>query len=131
TNGSPAKFSCQVLGALKRAIRNEHRTRAFLGEMSDAGFTHLARADDHDCPGGEIFIEYALGEFDGNAADRCCAAANGGLCANFFGNLESALEKTIGDATSQFDVLGSLISLFDLAGDFGFAENHGIEATGD
>jgi len=105
--------------------------RALFRQVPDAGFTHFARADDHDGPGRKIFVENALGQFNGDAADGSCTTADGGLCANFFGDLEGALEEAISDATGQFGILGSLIGLFDLASDFGLAEDHGIESAGD
>lgn len=98
--------------------------------MPDAGFTHFARANDHDGLCGKVFVEDTLSEFDCNAADGRCAAADGGLGADFFRDLEGALEEAIGDAAGEFGVLSGLVGLFDLASDFGFAEDHRVETAG-
>src|SRR5690242_13510228 len=99
--------------------------------MADAGFAHFAGADDHDGFGRKVFIEDAFSEFYSDAAHGCRAATNDGPGADLFGDLEGALEQAIGDATREFGVMGGLVGLLDLASDFGFAQDHRIEAARD
>src|SRR5436190_23666608 len=94
-NGSPAKFSGQILRALKVAVRDQDRAGALFGEVTHAGLAHLARADDHHGFRRKIFVEDALGQLDRDAPDRSGPAANISLRTNFLRDLECSLKKAI------------------------------------
>ena len=50
---------------------------------------------------------------------------------DFLGDVEGALEKFVEVTAGGAGFLGGLVSFFDLAEDFGFAEDHGVEAGDD
>ena len=129
-DGSPAKLVSQVERPVVGAVGHEHGACAFLREMADAGLAHLARADDHHRLPGQVAVENALGQIDSDAADGSRAPADAGLGPNLLRDLEGRLEKPVGHPPSQFGLLGGLVSLFHLAGDFGLANNHRIQTAG-
>ncbi len=89
SHGAPAEFGGQVERPVVGTVGDEHRARAFLGQVANAGLAHLARADDHHRLAGKVAVEDALGQLDGDAADGSRAPANAGLGANLLRGLQA------------------------------------------
>lgn len=100
---------------------------AFEAEGLDGGFGDFAGADDEDAGVMEV-IEHAEGEVSGDAADGDLAVADGCIGTDPFYGLEAFLEGTVEDFACGFVFLGVEVAGFDLAEDFGFAEDLGVDA---
>lgn len=94
------------------------------------GARHFSGADDHDVGVFEVAEDF-FGEVDGDGADGGLAFLDGGGVADFFADGESALEEFVEGAAGGLGFEGGGVSFFDLAEDFGFAEDHGVEAGDD
>src|SRR6266567_6005907 len=98
--------------------------------MTDAGFTHLAGADNQHRLAGESVRKNLLGEFHRYTADGGGAAADKSACADLLRHLECLLEHTVQNAACELRRTGELVSFFDLASDFRLAQYHRVEAGG-
>ncbi len=127
----PSEFAGQLLGVFQGAVGDDDGADAFLGDVPDAGFTHFARADDHDGFVVKIAAEDFLGQLHGHAAHRSGAPSDLRLGADGFDHLKGALKRAIDDPPGQLRGAGRLVGGFDLAGDFRFAQHHRIQAAGD
>ena len=91
---------------------------------------HFAGTEDHDFAMIEATEDF-FGEVNCDITDGGRAFLDACFGADFFADIEGALEQTIEDARGGAGVECLLIRGFDLAEDFGFAEHHGIEARDD
>src|SRR5262249_42816651 len=95
--------------------------------MTEAGLAHLTSPDDNDRLVREVVRKDFLSQFYSRAANRCRAASNGGAGADFFRDLKGFLKEAIQRAAGELRAMGDLISLFDLARDFGLAKHHRVQ----
>src|ERR1700687_3661590 len=97
------------------------------------GHDLLADGAGSENKGGALgqLAENALGEFHAGGRDRHRAGAEFGLRADALADFQGALEKAIEDRASGALFVRETVSLADLAEDFGFTEQHGIESGGD
>src|SRR5882724_232875 len=123
-HGLAAEFRGQLEGALERTIGNKNRAGAFLGQMTDAGFTHLAGADNEHRLAGQSVRKNLLGEFHRYTADGGGAAADKRASAALLRHVECLLEDTVQNAACELRRTGELVSFFDLSGDFRLAKHH-------
>lgn len=117
-------------GFVVGAVGNEHALGAAREEGLRGGTGHFAGADDHDLGILEVAEDF-LGEVDGDAADRGLAFLDAGGVADFLADGEGALKEAVEDATSDASFESGGVALLDLAKDFGFAEDHGVEPADD
>ena len=103
---------------------------ATVAQLGHDLFADGAGAEDQRGAAGE-FAKNFLGEFYSSGSNRHGARAEFGFRAHalpyFKGGLEHAIEYRAGGALLVREAVG----FADLAEDFGFAEQHGIEARGD
>ena len=72
-----------------------------------------------------------FGEVDGDGADTGGAALDGGVVADFFADGEGLLEEFVQGAAGGAGIEGDFVGGFDLAEDFGLAQDHGVEPGDD
>ena len=99
-------------------------------EVLEGEFAGLAGADDHDGFGGQVAEDF-FGEFDGDGADGDPSAADVGLAVDALGDGECLLEERVEQRPGGGGFGGGEVGLLDLSEDFGFADDHGVEAGGD
>ena len=119
----------EVACALMVAIGNKHRADAARIEATRHAFARLACAEDHDLVVEEV-AENFFSEVHGDGSDGGRAARDGGFGTNLLGGLERALEELVQAGIDGSGIGGRCVGLFDLAENFGFAEDHGIETAG-
>ena len=124
------EFLGELDGAIARAIHDEEIGDAAVAERGDDLLADGACAENERGVPGE-FAEDALGEFYAGGGDGHGARAEFGFGADALADFERALEQTIEDGAGGALFVGEAIGFADLAEDFGFAEEHGVEPGGD
>jgi hypothetical protein len=71
------------------------------------------------------------GQFHGDGSDGDAAALDVGFGADLFGDVEGFLENLVQTAAGVLVPEGGVVGFFQLAEDFRFAQDHGIQAAGD
>jgi hypothetical protein len=123
------EFFGQLGGAVPRAIHNEEIGNAAIAQCGDDLLADGAGAEDECGVAGEL-AEDTLGEFDACGGDGHRAHAELSFGADALADFESALEKAVQNGAGGALFVGDLVSVADLAEDFGFAEEHRVEAGG-
>lgn len=112
------------------AVGDDDRFGAAGDECLGGKAAHFAGAEDHDLAVFEVPEDF-FGEGDGDVADGGGAFLDGCLGADFFADAEGFLEKFVEGGAGGAGSVGSFVGLFYLAEDFGFTEEHGVEAADD
>src|SRR5579862_4685472 len=120
------KFACEEFGAFARSIHNVEMGDATIAELGDDLFADGARAQDEGGVLSEL-AENAFGEFDAGGRDGHGTSAEFRFGANALADFESALEHAVEHRAGGAGLVGEAIGFADLAKNFGFAEDHGIE----
>jgi len=102
---------------------------AAVAERGNDLLADRAGAEDQGAAVGEL-AEDALGEFDACGGDRHRARTQFRFGANTFAGFERALEETVENGAGGAVLMGKTIGFADLAKDFGFTEEEGVEPGG-
>ena len=120
----------KLAGALLRAVGDEDGACSLLHEMAGCEFAHFSCADEEDGAAVERAEDFA-GQFDGDRGDGDGVGADGGFGADALGCGEGGLEEMFELAGDGASGAGDGKSVFDLAENLRFADDHGVEAGGD
>lgn len=129
-DGGTVEFFGEFFGAVEGAVRDDDGLSASGFEGLGGGAGHLPCPKDHDFGVVELAKDF-LGEIDGDGADGGLAALDVGAVADAFADAEGLLEEFVEDAGGGAGLVGGLVGFFNLAKDFGFTEDHGVDAGDD
>ena len=125
-----AKLLGESFGAFAGTIHDEKMSDAAVAKGGDDLFADGAGAEDESGALGEL-AEDALGELYAGGGDGHGAGAEFRFGADALADFERALKQAIEDRAGGALFVGEAIGFADLAEDFGFAEQHGVESAGD
>ena len=128
-NGAPPVAFGQGLAMVEGAVQDEDLAGTFFHQAFQRQFCHFACTDDHDGLGAEILKDF-FSKFDGHGTDGHATARNVGFGMYALGAAEGVMEerREVGPQRARIACKGE--GLFDLAEDFGFADDHGVQAGG-
>ena len=129
-DGAAPQFEGQGRGPFVGAVGDQDAARAAAEEGARGFFAGLARADDQDGVVGQG-TENFFGQLNGDGTDGDAAALDVGFGADLFGDVEGFLENSVQAAAGVLVLEGRVVGFFQLAEDFRFAQDHGIQAAGD
>ena len=130
TDGSAPHFLGKGHRFVVGAVGDKHAVGSARKKGLGGGARHFASSDDHHLGIFEVAKDF-LGEVDGDAADGGLAFLNAGGIAHFLSDRERALKDAVENSASDSGFQRGGVTLFDLAKNFGFAEDHGVEPADD
>ncbi len=129
-DGGRAEGVGNLFGAGFGAVGDKQRGGALLDEVTRRQIAHFAGTDEQNGFAGEGAEDFA-GKIGGHRGDRNGGSADLCFGADAFGNGEGTLQQRIEHGFDGADFAGDGERLLHLAKDLGFADDHGIERTGD
>ena len=120
----------ELARARHRSIRDDDARRALLSQPLDGGASHLAGADDEDRLAFQR-AQAALCRRHRGGRDRRGCAADLSLRARRFAGGQRVAKEAVQRASERFGLRRRDVRVFDLPENFGFADQHRIEAGAD